>query len=190
MKIEEYKVGQKVAIYGYIDAIDIESVRSDVEDMINLRINTPAQTINVNPKREVVDVDPYPPKPAVPQFVADWYEKNKFDFEGKIWSLIISINDGMMDSDKFSKWFEDNYDSIQTLINMRQFGYKVKKEKRYTVSIPNNGSLVILASINNVIKLVDGNKHSHGKFTKEEIESAGFGWVFNCSGVKIVEVDV
>lgn len=188
MKIEEYKVGQRVAIHGYIDAIDIESVRSDVEDMINLRINTPAQTINVNPKREVVDADPYPPKPVVPQFVASWYESNRFNFEDKIWSLIISVNDGTR-SDEFSKWFEDDYDSIKTLINMRQFGYTIKKEKRYTVSIPNNGGLVILASINNVIKLVGGNKHSHGKFTKEEIESAGFGWVFNCSGAKVVEVD-
>lgn len=189
MKIEEYKVGQKVAIYGYIDAIDIESVRSDVEDMINLRINTPAQTINVNPKREVVDVDPYPPKPAVPQFVADWYEKNKFNFEDKIWSLIISINDGMMDSDKFSKWFGDNYDSIQTLINMRQFGYTIKKEL-YTVSILNNGGIIKLTRINDVMKLVDGKIPSHGKFTREEIESAGFGWVFNCSGAKVVEADV
>ena len=189
MKIEEYKVGQKVAIYGYIDAIDIEnSMRSDVEEMINLRINTPAQTINVNPKREVVDVDPYPPKPAVPQFVASWYESNRFNFEDKLWSLVISVNDGTCD-DEFSRWLESNYDSIQTLINMRQFGYTIKKEL-YTVSIPNNGGLVKLARINNVIKLVDGNKHPHGKFTREEIESAGFGWVFNCSGAKVVEVNV
>ena len=189
MKIEGYKVGQRVAIHGFIEAIDIEnSMRIDLEDILTLRINIGGKTLNVNPKRAVVDADPYPPKPAVPQFVADWYEKNKFNFEDKIWSLIISINDGMMDSDKFSKWFEDNYDSTQTLINMRQFGYTVKKEKLYTVGIPNNGGLVILARINNVIKLVDGNKHSHGKFTREEIESAGFGWVFNCSGAKVVEV--
>ena len=188
MKIEEYKLGQRVAIHGFIEAIDIESVRSDVEDMINLRVNIGGKTINVNPKREVVDVDPYPPKPAVPQFVASWYESNRFSFEEKIWSLIISVNDGTYD-DEFSRWFESNYDSIQTLINMRQFGYTIKKEL-YTVSIPNNGGLVKLARINNVIKLVDGNKHSHGKFTKEEIESAGFGWVFNCSGAKVVEVNV
>lgn len=128
MKIEEYKLGQRVAIHGYIDAIDIESVRSDVEDMINLRINTPAQTINVNPKREVVDVDPYPPKPAVPQFVASWYESNRLNFEDKLWSLVISVNDGTYDyDDEFSRWFESNYDSIQTLINIRQFGYTIKK---------------------------------------------------------------
>ena len=189
MKIEEYKVGQKVAIYGYIDAIDIEnSMRSDLEDIVNLRINIGGKTLNVNPKRAVVDVDPYPPKPAVPQFVADWYDSNKFNFEDTLWSLVISVNDGTYD-DEFTKWFDGNYDSIQTLINMRQFGYTIKKEL-YTVSIPNNGGLVILARINNVIKLVDGNKHSHGKFTKEAIESAGFGWVFNCSGAKVVEVDV
>ena len=188
MKIEGYKVGQRVAIHGFIEAIDIEnSMRIDLEDILTLRINIGGKTLNVNPKRAVVDADPYSPKPAVPKFVADWYESNRFNFEDKIWSLIISVNDGTC-SDEFSKWFENDYDSIKTLINMRQFGYKVKKEKRYTVSIPNNGGLVILASINNVIKLVDGNKHSHGKFTREEIESAGFGWVFNCSGAKVVEV--
>ena len=189
MKIEGYKVGQRVAIHGFIEAIDIEnSMRIDLEDILTLRINIGGKTLNVNPKRAVVDVDPYPPKPAVPQFVADWYENNRFNFEDKIWSLVISVNDGTR-SDEFSKWFEDDYDSIKTLINMRQFGYTIKKEL-YTVSIPNNGGLVKLTRINNVIKLVDGNIPSHGKFTREEIESAGFGWVFNCSGAKVVEVNV
>ncbi|MFM0779806.1 DUF1642 domain-containing protein [Streptococcus suis] len=68
-------------------------------------------------------------------------------------------------------------------------GYEVEKEQLYTVEIPNNGGTLILACINHAIKLVDGNKHFPGKFTKESIEYAGFGWVFDCDGVKVVEVE-
>lgn len=58
MKIEEgigiYKLGQKVALYGYIDAINIEDV-NDIENTTTLRINTTVKTISVNPKYEKVE---------------------------------------------------------------------------------------------------------------------------------------
>ena len=57
-------------------------------------------------------------------------------------------------------------------------GYTIEQEKLYTVEIPNNGGTLVLTCVNQAIKLVDGNKHFPGKFTKESIENAGFYWVW------------
>lgn len=77
-----------------------------------------------------------PEKPVVPQFVADWYEENKDDFENNL--FMYCINWDSRDKSNFAVWFKLNDNKpIQTLINMHQFGYEVKKEKLYTVELPN-----------------------------------------------------
>ena len=63
-----YKLGQKVALYGYIDAINIEDV-NDIENTTTLLINTPVKTISVNPKYEAVTTNLNKPKSVVPQAV-------------------------------------------------------------------------------------------------------------------------
>ena len=79
------------------------------------------------------------PKPVVPQYVADWYEDIKEDFENKLFGYIrnFHIYNSRGESKDFNFWFDDNENAIKTLINMHQFGYEVKKEKRYTVRIRN-----------------------------------------------------
>lgn len=80
--------------------------------------------------------EPQPVK--VKQFVADWYEENKDDFEGNLFRCvhnITSIFDGAK-LNEFEKWFLiASTKSFQTLVNMHQFGYEVEKEKRYLVKI-------------------------------------------------------
>lgn len=186
-KIGNYRLGQTVSLLGHIEGIDVESMH-DIENTTNLRINTGIRTIHVNPKLEGVEICDHQPKPEVPKFVAEWYEKHKEVLESSIVDTIRGMKEGPVQTE-FDLWFLVSKESIQTLINMHQFGYTVKKEKLYTVEIPNNGGSIVLAYINNSIKLVDGNKHMRGKFIKESISSAGFGWVFDCSGVKVVEVD-
>ncbi|HEN0625766.1 TPA: DUF1642 domain-containing protein [Streptococcus agalactiae] len=89
------------------------------------------------------------PKPVVPQFVADWYEENKQYFYLTLhrlaWELIENLDEDCfvpekaLDSD-FKRWYFKNKNAIQTLINMHQFGYTVKKEKLYIVEIPNTNA--------------------------------------------------
>ena len=76
-----------------------------------------------------------PERPVVPQFVADWYEEHKDNFEYSIQCLCVH---GCLPVRKIQTWF-DNEDNkpIETLVMMHKFGYKVKKEKLYTVEIPN-----------------------------------------------------
>lgn len=79
------------------------------------------------------------PKPEVPQFLAEWYENNKENFESVLFRIGWEYHEfeGICKGSDFGKWLENSDKPFQTLINMHQFGYTVEKEKLYTVEIPN-----------------------------------------------------
>lgn len=78
-----------------------------------------------------------PEKPVVPQFVADWYEPIKDDFEYNLYKLCTDFREQKLRAD-LNGWFSnDNNKPIETLVLMHKFGYEVEKEKLYTVEIPN-----------------------------------------------------
>ena len=137
------------------------------------------------------------PKPVkVPQFVADWYEENKDDFEFNVWDWIAFRNEPeKLENKEFSYWLNDGEGNpIQTLVNMHQFGYEVEKEKRYLVKVKGivnalsflsyhkNADIWTVTDKNNS----DGHRAHH---TRKELEDANFGWVFDCPGIEIEEVD-
>ena len=135
-------------------------------------------------------------KPVVPQFVADWYEENKDDFETSLFQCIYELFEKRDDSElnEFEYWVIDgNTKPFQTLVNMHQFGYEVEKEKQYKVVMPNisstggvltrikhNDSWIWIDTLGTII---EGRTH-----TRKELEEAGFGWVFDCPGVQLEEV--
>ncbi|MBM7153903.1 DUF1642 domain-containing protein [Streptococcus suis] len=128
-----------------------------------------------------------PQKVVVPKFVAEYIEGCKRSG----WHLqkVLSRLD---DDEKVGDWaYDENDDLISEKVDMVAhawlFGYQIEQEQLYTVEIPNNGGTLILACINHAIKLVDGNKHLPGKFTKESIEYAGFDWALKWA--KPVEVE-
>ena len=75
-------------------------------------------------------------KPVVPQFVADWYEDHKENFEIFLSGLCINFTYHRERlNDKLANWYEQLENKpIQTLVNMHQFGYEVQKEKLYLAS--------------------------------------------------------
>lgn len=77
------------------------------------------------------------PKLEVPQFVADWFEAHKENLEYDLYLYQISIYDNKTKKDDFYYWMQKTNNPVHKLINMHQFGYTVKKEKLYTVEIPN-----------------------------------------------------
>lgn len=88
---------------------------------------------------DIVEKFDEPQKPKVPQFVADWYEEHKGNFEIYLSELCrnFTFNRERL-NDKLANWYEQLENKpIQTLVNMHQFGYEVQKEKLYTVEIPN-----------------------------------------------------
>ena len=132
------------------------------------------------------------PKPVkVPPFVADWYEKNKDDFETSLFQCIYELFKKRNDSElnEFENWvIDENTKPFQTLVNMHQFGYEVEKEKRYLVSLKNGQPLVKSQSGNDLYfnqNITAGNY----KVTRKELEESDFGWVFDCEGVEVEEVE-
>ena len=75
-----------------------------------------------------------PEEPVVPQFVADFYESIKDDFEDKVYGFCMRHAEGVLFKE-LHDWFDnDNNKPIETLVLMHKFGYKIEieKEKLYT----------------------------------------------------------
>lgn len=79
------------------------------------------------------------PKPVVPQFVAEWYEKHKHAFMYFYVRLIVDFYKKRTNeyNQAFIDWVRKTNEAYTILTNMHQFGYTVEKEKLYTVEIPN-----------------------------------------------------
>lgn len=129
-----------------------------------------------------------PRKVKVKKFVADWYEEHKDEFEYNVWDWLSSKSEsGKIDS-KFAFWLNDvDNTPIQTLVNMHQFGYEVDEEKRYLVKIKASGQYIMNNPDENAVFFYSSRAYS--KLTRKELEEAGFGWVFDCPGIEIEEVE-
>lgn len=127
---------------------------------------------------------------VVPKFVAEWIEYCKsneltllgaFDpvsehgiglantFTGEVWKGV--------------DWAKRNQ---ETFARAWLDGYQVEQEKLYTVELFNRQPLV---EANNVLYFSSNLAASNAHVSKDKLEKAGFGWVFDCSGVKVVEAD-
>lgn len=108
---------------------------------LNIKEKNLILDIEMIPKGEVLEiVDQLDEleKPVVPQFVADFYESIKDNFETKLYNYFVEFYNGWEDSNSdFDHWFNSSAEPIQTLVKMKLFGYVVKEEKLYTVEIPN-----------------------------------------------------
>ena len=120
----------------------------------------------------------------VPAFVSVWYRINKDNLDKNI-AYLCSNWEKSTNDDTLFNWMSNTDNFIQTLVNMHQFGYEVEKEKQYLVKIK--------ATKHYLVK--DGNGKIFfslafkGRFTKKELEEADFGWVFDCPGIEIEEVE-
>lgn len=134
-----------------------------------------------------------PQKPVVPQFVTDWYKKHKNSLEFSIFDYVYQF-DRNEESD-FKNWFNDiNTKPLQTLVNMHQFGYTVGEEKRYYIRLKNVDEnynyLNFIKHLNAwVLAEIKTDKKFRTTHTRKELEDAGFGWVFDCEGIEIEEVE-
>ena len=140
-----------------------------------------------------------PHKVVVPQFVADWYEENNDGFEGNLYRYTLNIPstfDGAK-LNEFERWFlNSGTKPFQTLVNMHQFGYEVEKEKekRYTIRFKNIRKETRYLKYDRVVEnwyfgVEQCSKETKISHTRKELEADGFGWVFDCEGVEIEEVE-
>ena len=131
----------------------------------------------------------------VKQFVADWYEDNKDEFEYNVWDWLSSKSELEKIDSEFAFWLNDvDNKPIQTLVNMHQFGYKVEEEKWYRVRLKGlEKGYNCLNHDTKEDKWSFMSKYEIGNFrtahTRKQLEDAGFGWVFDCPGIELEEVE-
>ena len=73
------------------------------------------------------------------------------------------------------------------LIEAILHGYEVDKEKRYLVKLKAVEQYLVSIKDENFLGFLQSRLRS--KFTRKELEEAGFGWVFDCEGIEIEEVE-
>ncbi|MCY7010316.1 DUF1642 domain-containing protein [Streptococcus vestibularis] len=134
------------------------------------------------------------PKPVVPKYVADWYEENKDVFNEEIGEYLANWDD--VGWDNFERWMSTAYENeaITALINMHQFGYEVEEEPRYTVEFKGIDDNYKFLNYGTSFKDwtfddAEGAKGVRVAHTRKELEANGFGWVFDCEGVEVKEVE-
>lgn len=121
-------------------------------------------------------------KVVLPQFVAEWIEKAKTTVAaGTLKGAYINA------PEKIRLWLSgDNAANVQLFARAWLDGYEIndEEEKRYLVKIratkhyfSKDGNGKIFFSLT-----------YKGCFTKKELEDADFGWVFDCEGIEIEEV--
>lgn len=156
-----------------------------IKDLKNLFGNK-VEYIEIDTVIELASKLDEPQKPAVPQFVADWYEEHKDNLEYNIWDYVFMFE--KQEETSFKKWFNDSKTKpFQTLVNMHQFGYTVEKEKRYTIRLKYTDDYLVKTN-NGDYRFYNNIYTNSRKHTRKEIEKARFGWVFDCPGIEIEEV--
>lgn len=129
-----------------------------------------------------------PQKVQVPQFVADWYEEHKDNLEYNIWDWMkYNLEPKKRENVIFSRWLGKTANNpVETLVKMKLYGYTVEKEPKYTVKIKSVNQYLVRNTDEDFLGFLQSRLKS--KFTRKELEEAGFGWVFDCPGIEIEEV--
>lgn len=160
-----------------------------IEKINKIAIETPFPKSKIVDHLEVIKLIEQldePQKVKIPQCVADWIkeckEKGDLSLGGAIQLPCPEIYEWLMDwknQELFARAWLD--------------GYEVEKEKRYLVKIKGDikeNTLVygeILERYFFAKSFTLGNAIYH--HTRKELEEAGFGWVFDCPGVEVQEVE-
>lgn len=129
-------------------------------------------------------------KPVVPQFVADWIEYCKFTHVDLQHALIVGdvyfYNYANQNDFSKLKEFLETENNQETFARAWLDGYTVEKEKRYTVKLKNTNDYLNQTEVG--FHFYDNGRNNE-KFTRKEIEDAGFGEVFNCPLFEVQEVE-
>ena len=157
------------------------------QELIKIYEDTNCTLISIDGVLEDLRQLDEPQKTVVPQFVADWIETCK---ENNIISLSGAFEYAKEEVDT---WLSD-WKNQEIFASAWIFGYEVEKKKRYLVKMEGvtDQTRTLKRNIDietwyfgNPTNYEDVNAHH----TRKELEEAGFGWVFDCEGIEIEEVE-
>lgn len=129
-------------------------------------------------------------KVVIPKFVADWIEECKND-DFHLFGAMEGISSNQK---KLDYWFRED-DNMELFARAWLNGYEAEEEKRYYVRFKGmeSGDFNYLNFIKFqhawVLSSIKLDKKFRTEHTKKQLEEAGFGWVFDCEGIEIEEVE-
>lgn len=129
-------------------------------------------------------------KVTIPWFIANWIKYCKNTGVTLVRALLVE------EIDLYNYANQKDYKKLKEFLkvkdNQEAFacawidGYTVE-EKRYTVKIKAVDQYLVSVKDEKFLGFLQSKLRS--EFTKKELEDAGFGWVFDCPGIEIEEVE-
>ena len=128
-------------------------------------------------------------KPVIPQFVAEIIEY----YKGKNATLYDALREKNFNK-QYNEWLMNEQDAYDKVARAWLDGYEVEKEPKYTVmvkGVSGYGRYLNKALLSKEYFFASENEVSgyRTKHTRKELEEADFGWVFDCPGIEIEEVE-
>nr|DAF53672.1 MAG TPA: Protein of unknown function (DUF1642) [Siphoviridae sp. ctv838] len=153
---------------------DFPCEASLVTEMIRINKNTLLGWVKQLDEREKV---------VVPQFVVDVIEGAREKSPELEDALHYTWGNG---SKEFTEWYKKKFNR-DLFARAWLDGYEVEKEKRYTVKIKAVDQYLVSVKDEKFLGFLQSRLRS--KFTRKELEDANFGWVFDCEGIELEEVE-
>ena len=128
-----------------------------------------------------------PEKVKVPEYIEDWIFKCQLLNDFSLFQALDSntIHLYAENSEKVIKWLKVKKNQ-EILARAWFFDYEAEKEPKYRVKLKNT---------NDYLNTTEAGFHFYNNwrnnetFTRKELEEADFGWVFDCPGIEIEEVE-
>ena len=129
-------------------------------------------------------------KVKVPQCVADWIEYCKVK---KITLAHALYRSEEAENKNVFSWIVKDSGNQETFARAWLDGYEVEKEKRYLVKVKGmseeNTYLTFRFGHTWMLSNFEECEEFRLHHTRKQLEEAGFGWVFDCPGIEIEEVE-
>lgn len=160
---KDFKIGDEVWVKGVINS----EIRNSGVHVLHSGIDA------FYPLELVTDL-----RPTVSKGVAEWYE------EHKAWVHDCLVSKEYIDD---LAWDASNQNlSLLDIVRMDEFGYKIETSLLYKVIIPNvkKSRSCLVYNLGEQKWYFKSRNTKGGAFrinhTREQLEEAGFGWVFDC----------
>jgi len=165
-----------------------EEAKQKLHNLAFAKLNTKPDDLKLADVMQIVNQIDEPQKPVVPQCVADWIERRR---KRREYSLLDAMH-LTAQSEDFRKWIMSSKHQ-EVFVRAWLDGYEVEREKRYLVGIKgvSDNSFRLKYHPDTKRWIMGSNVNNSGLIayhTRKELEEAGFGWVFDCSGVEVQEV--
>ena len=133
---------------------------------------------------ELIEQIKEPYKPMIPQYIADYIEEVKSEGDLTVVGAVNEAPDG-----EVGDWLI--LENVNTFAKAWVNGYEVEKEAKYRVILKGNSKYpdYLVDTVSDGFRFYNNLYTQNREHTRKELEDANFGWVFDCEGMEVKEVE-